>query len=70
MISQRFFNQMRTAESELWFVRPLCGALSSCTADFFTYPIDTSKTRLQLSGEGGGRVQYSGMADALKKVAR
>ncbi|KAF4677903.1 hypothetical protein FOL47_008969 [Perkinsus chesapeaki] len=53
---------------EKWWVRPIAGAFASQTADFFTYPIDTSKTRLQLSGEAGGAKRYNGMADAIKKV--
>lgn len=34
------------------FIRPIfVGAISGCTAVFFTNPIDLAKTRLQLQGE-------------------
>jgi solute carrier family 25 protein 14/30 len=56
-----------TSNEPLW-VRPIAGALASQTADFFTYPIDTAKTRLQISGELGKRQLYSGMFDAIKQV--
>ncbi|RZF43034.1 hypothetical protein LSTR_LSTR001212 [Laodelphax striatellus] len=50
------------------------GGLASCTAEFGTFPIDTTKTRLQIQGQAvGGRVaqlKYHGMVDALLKISR
>eukprot|EP01034_Spumella_vulgaris_P031585 gene31585-39015_t len=43
---------MNATEGESWWIRPVAGALSSQTAEFCTFPIDTSKTRLQMSGKG------------------
>ena len=59
---------MNSTSNEPMWVRPIAGALASQTADFFTYPIDTAKTRLQISGELGNKQLYSGMFDAIKKV--
>eukprot|EP01134_Creolimax_fragrantissima_P002066 CFRG2066T1 len=52
--------------------RYACGGLASCTAEIITFPIDLTKTRLQLQGNGGGvtgAVQYRGMLHALYKIA-
>lgn len=53
------------------------GGLASVTAECFTFPIDTSKTRLQIQGqasEGAGsslhsRVRYRGMSHAITSIA-
>ena len=29
----------------------ICGGIASCTAEFFTFPIDLVKTRLQIQGQ-------------------
>lgn len=50
------------------------GGLSSCTAEFGTFPIDTTKTRLQIQGQRlDGRfrtVRYHGMFHALVVITR
>lgn len=35
----------------------ILGGISSCTAEFFTFPIDLVKTRLQIQGQ---RIEFSG----------
>lgn len=50
------------------------GGISSCIAEFGTFPIDTTKTRLQVQGQKlDGRfsdVRYKGMFHALSKITR
>ncbi|XP_054283102.1 mitochondrial uncoupling protein Bmcp [Macrosteles quadrilineatus] len=50
------------------------GGLASCTAECGTFPIDTTKTRLQIQGQkiGGQHVKlkYRGMVDAFLQIAR
>ncbi|EFX82458.1 mitochondrial uncoupling protein Bmcp-like [Daphnia pulex] len=50
------------------------GGFSSCTAEFGTFPIDTTKTRLQIQGQKlDGRftvVRYNGMFHALSRITR
>lgn len=54
------------------------GGLASVTAECFTFPIDTSKTRLQIQGQASEaacsmlrqRVQYRGMFHAITSIAR
>lgn len=48
--------------------RFLAGGLASGTAEIFTLPIDCTKVRLQAQRAGGA--QYSGMLDAVGKIAR
>ena len=45
------------------------GAVASMIGDLVTMPVDVTKTRLQISGEGGKRL-YSGMVDCMTKTAR
>lgn len=45
------------------------GATASMIGDLITMPVDVTKTRLQISGEGGKRL-YSGMFDCMGKTAR
>eukprot|EP00658_Telonema_sp_P-2_P042700 TRINITY_DN30695_c0_g1_i1.p1 TRINITY_DN30695_c0_g1~~TRINITY_DN30695_c0_g1_i1.p1 ORF type:complete len:287 (-),score=60.77 TRINITY_DN30695_c0_g1_i1:283-1143(-) len=45
------------------------GAVASMVGDLVTMPVDVTKTRLQLSGEGGKKV-YTGMVDCMLKTAR
>ena len=40
------------------------GAVASMIGDLVTMPVDVTKTRLQISGEGGKRL-YSGMVDCM-----
>jgi len=57
----------------------LASSLSACAACLFTNPMEVIKTRLQLDGEGAAASaaaaaaraprQYSGIADALRKIA-
>ena len=53
----------------------LASSLSACIACLFTNPMEVIKTRLQLDGEGAAAAaaraprQYSGIADALRKIA-
>lgn len=50
------------------------GGVSSCTAEFGTFPIDTTKTRLQIQGQKcDGRfstVRYNGMFHALSRITK
>lgn len=52
----------------------LYGGLASCTAEFGTFPIDTTKTRLQIQGQTiddrYAKLQYRGMTDALVKISK
>merc|ERR1711865_331148 len=45
------------------------GAVASMIGDLVTMPVDVTKTRLQISGEGGKRL-YTGMVDCMMKTAR
>jgi solute carrier family 25 protein 34/35 len=53
----------------------LASSLSACAACLFTNPMEVIKTRLQLDGEGAAAAaaraprQYTGIADALRKIA-
>ncbi|KAL5238821.1 hypothetical protein ACI65C_006231 [Semiaphis heraclei] len=47
------------------------GGLSSCIAEFSTFPIDTTKTRLQVQGQLDGqfnKIKYRGMVDAFCQI--
>ncbi|KAG8256583.1 hypothetical protein J6590_065295 [Homalodisca vitripennis] len=50
------------------------GGLASCTAECGTFPIDTTKTRLQIQGQKIDgqhvRLKYRGMTDAFLQIAR
>ncbi|XP_067007359.1 mitochondrial uncoupling protein Bmcp isoform X2 [Anabrus simplex] len=49
------------------------GGLASCAAEFGTFPIDTTKTRLQVQGQKGSKhaeLKYRGMTDALLQITR
>lgn len=50
------------------------GGLASCVAEFGTFPIDTSKTRLQVQGQkldaNHSELKYRGMIDCLLKISR
>ncbi|XP_018563241.1 mitochondrial uncoupling protein Bmcp [Anoplophora glabripennis] len=50
------------------------GGIASCVAEFGTFPIDTTKTRLQIQGQKldkkHAKVKYSGMIDCFFKTAR
>lgn len=54
------------------------GGLASVTAECFTFPIDTSKTRLQIQGQASesatsslrNRVHYRGMSHAISSIVR
>ena len=49
----------------------LLSSLSACIACIFTNPMEVVKTRLQLDGEGVGKVrQYKGIVDAFSRIAR
>lgn len=49
----------------------MLSSLSACTACIFTNPMEVVKTRLQLDGEGVGKIrQYNGIADAFGRIAR
>ena len=52
----------------------LCGGLAAITAEAFTYPFDTSKTRLQIQGQTAdsrlSAMRYRGMSDTLVTVVR
>eukprot|EP00088_Acartia_fossae_P010692 TRINITY_DN15344_c0_g1_i8.p1 TRINITY_DN15344_c0_g1~~TRINITY_DN15344_c0_g1_i8.p1 ORF type:complete len:321 (+),score=56.20 TRINITY_DN15344_c0_g1_i8:432-1394(+) len=45
--------------------------LAACIADMFTFPLDTTKVRLQIQGEGGsGTIQSGGVLRTLSNIAR
>lgn len=50
------------------------GGAASITAEFGTFPIDTTKTRLQIQGQKHdqqfNKLRYNGMCDAFMKIAR
>ncbi|PNF42183.1 Mitochondrial uncoupling protein Bmcp [Cryptotermes secundus] len=50
------------------------GGLASVTAEFGTFPIDTTKTRLQIQGQKidskHAQLKYRGMTDALLQISR
>ncbi|XP_022914444.1 mitochondrial uncoupling protein Bmcp [Onthophagus taurus] len=50
------------------------GGLASCVAEFGTFPIDTSKTRLQIQGQKvdikHAKLKYRGMLDCLLKIIK
>ncbi|KAK7873949.1 hypothetical protein R5R35_012959 [Gryllus longicercus] len=50
------------------------GGLASCTAEFGTFPIDTTKTRLQIQGQiidsKHAELKYRGMTDALLQISK
>jgi len=61
------------------FVKPdwrpfLYGGLASIAAEFTTFPIDTTKTRLQIQGQKVDRrhmeIKYKGMLHALSRISR
>ncbi|TDG43969.1 hypothetical protein AWZ03_009604 [Drosophila navojoa] len=61
------------AEVKDW--RPFVyGGLASITAEFGTFPIDTTKTRLQIQGQkidhSFSQLRYRGMTDAFVKISR
>ncbi|XP_047107357.1 mitochondrial uncoupling protein Bmcp [Schistocerca piceifrons] len=67
----------QTAESGMgeadW--RPFVyGGLASCAAEFGTFPIDTTKTRLQIQGQkidsNYAELKYRGMIDAFCKITK
>ncbi|XP_060517003.1 mitochondrial uncoupling protein Bmcp isoform X2 [Cylas formicarius] len=50
------------------------GGLASCVAEFGTFPIDTTKTRLQIQGQKLDKnhrtLKYKGMVDCLFKIIK
>ncbi|XP_075213369.1 uncoupling protein Bmcp mitochondrial isoform X1 [Lycorma delicatula] len=50
------------------------GGLASCTAEFGTFPIDTTKTRLQVQGQPidgkPTKLKYRGMVDAFLQISK
>ena len=46
------------------------GGFASCVADVITLPIDFTKTRLQLVGEGGQQKLYKGAIDCILKTSK
>lgn len=56
----------------------ILGGVSSCTAEFFTFPIDLVKTRLQIQGQhlelSTGHhhhsLKYNGMVNCFSVIAR
>ncbi|EEB15383.1 mitochondrial uncoupling protein, putative, partial [Pediculus humanus corporis] len=50
------------------------GGLASCAAEFGTFPIDTTKTRLQIQGQKFGathaKLRYHGMIDAFFQISK
>ena len=50
----------------------ILGGISSCNAEFFTFPIDLVKTRLQIQGQTTENLQnkYRGMLHCFKEIAK
>ncbi|CAG9823618.1 unnamed protein product [Phaedon cochleariae] len=50
------------------------GGVASCVSEFGTFPIDTTKTRLQIQGQkldkNHAQLKYKGMVDCFLKVAK
>ncbi|CAG9766027.1 unnamed protein product [Ceutorhynchus assimilis] len=50
------------------------GGLASCVAEFGTFPIDTTKTRLQIQGQkldkNHSKLKYNGMVDCFFKIIK
>ncbi|CAH1104687.1 unnamed protein product [Psylliodes chrysocephalus] len=50
------------------------GGVASCVAEFGTFPIDTTKTRLQIQGQkldkNHANLKYRGMVDCFIKIAK
>lgn len=44
--------------------------VAACIADLFTFPLDTTKVRLQIQGEGGRQMQSRGVLGTLFTIAR
>jgi len=44
--------------------------VAACIADLFTFPLDTTKVRLQIQGEGGASNQSRGVVSTLFMIAR
>lgn len=44
--------------------------VAACIADLFTFPLDTTKVRLQIQGEGGRQVQSRGVLGTLYTIGR
>merc|ERR1719192_1195325 len=45
--------------------------VAACIADLFTFPLDTTKVRLQIQGEGGaGTIQSGGVVRTLFAIGR
>jgi len=52
-------------------VQLLTAGTAACIADLFTFPLDTTKVRLQVQGEGGGAAhQGRGVAGTLFNIVR
>ena len=52
-------------------VQLLTAGTAACIADLFTFPLDTTKVRLQVQGEGGAcALQGKGVAGTLLHIAR
>ncbi len=52
------------------FRKFLFGGLSGCGATLIVQPLDLIKTRLQLSGEGGGAKVHKSTLHAISSVVR
>ena len=48
----------------------ILGGLSGCNAEFFTFPVDLVKTRLQIQGQvvGNVSIRYKGTLDCMRLV--
>jgi len=58
-----------------WDWKPFVyGGISSCAAEFSTFPIDTAKTRLQIQGQKldgtFSELRYKGMFHALSRISK
>jgi len=52
-------------------VQLITAGTAACIADLFTFPLDTTKVRLQVQGEGGGGVQHGrGVGGTLLHIVR
>lgn len=51
-------------------VELLTAGSAACVADLFTFPLDTAKVRLQIQGETGATLKYSGVYGTVSGIAR
>lgn len=61
---------MQAHENEHPLVKAIAGSLASMTGEAVTLPVDTTKIRLQLAGEGGAKGPRLGMLGTARGIVR